>query len=75
MARKVAVDYLKKHNASEVYVYLAYAIGYAEPLEATVAIDGEYEQIEGYDLTPNGIIKFLGLKHPTYERRSRVGHF
>lgn len=75
MARKVAVDYLKKRNATEVYVYLAYAIGYAEPLEASVVIDGKYEQIEGYDLTPNGIIKFLDLKHPTYEKRSRAGHF
>ncbi|MDB5180858.1 MAG: hypothetical protein JWO54_618, partial [Candidatus Saccharibacteria bacterium] len=41
MARKIAVDYLKSRNAQEVYVYLAYAIGYPEPVEATVIIDGQ----------------------------------
>ncbi len=40
MARRVAVDYLRERHAHEVYVRLAYAIGYAEPLERTVVIDG-----------------------------------
>ncbi len=75
IARKVAVDYLKVRNASEVYVYLAYAIGYAQPLEATVIIDGVPEEITGYDLTPNGIIKALDLKRPIYEQLARYGHF
>jgi len=75
MARRVAVDYLKKRSASEVYVYLAYAIGYDQPLEASVIIDGQQELIEGYDLTPNGIIKFLDLKRPIYEEKARIGHY
>ena len=75
MARKVAVDYLKKRNAHEVLVRLAYAIGYAEPLEKTVIVDGRAEEIEGYDLTPNGIIKFLDLKRPIYEKTARYGHY
>ena len=50
MARKIAVDYLKKRHAHEVLVRLAYAIGKAEPLEQTVIIDGKPEEIEGYDL-------------------------
>ena len=75
MARRVAVDYLKKRNAKEVYVRLAYAIGVAEPLEKTVIIDGKPEEIDGYDLTPNGIISFLNLKRPIYERSARYGHF
>jgi len=75
IARRIAVDYLKKKNAKEVYVYLAYAIGYAEPLEATVIIDGVTEQVEGYDLTPGGIIKFLDLKKPQYEKLAQYGHF
>jgi S-adenosylmethionine synthetase len=75
IARRIAVDYLKKKNAKEVYVYLAYAIGYAEPLEATVIIDGVPEQVEGYDLTPGGIIKFLDLKKPQYEKLAQYGHF
>ena len=75
MARKIAVDYLKKHNATEVYCYLAYAIGYAEPLEATVIVDGVSQVVTGYDLTPQGIIDFLDLRRPIYEATSRWGHF
>ena len=75
MARKIAVDYLRKRKAHEVLVRLAYAIGYAEPLEKTVIIDGKPEEIEGYDLTPRGIIKFLDLKRPIYEKTARYGHY
>ena len=75
MARRIAVDYLHNRNAHEVFVRLAYAIGHAEPLEATVIIDGQTEQISGYDLTPQGIIKYLDLKRPIYEPTARYGHF
>lgn len=75
MARRIAVDYLRKRGAHEVLVRLAYAIGYAEPLEKTVIIDGKPEEIEDYDLTPNGIIGFLDLKRPIYEKTARYGHY
>ena len=75
MARRIAVDYLRKHKAHDVLVRLAYAIGYAEPLEKTVIIDGKPEEIEGYDLTPRGIIKYLDLKRPIYEATARYGHY
>lgn len=75
MARRVAIDYLKKRKAKEVYCFLAYAIGYAEPLEATVIVDGKQEAVTGYDLTPNGIIKLLDLRRPIYEPTARYGHF
>ena len=75
MARRVAVDYLRQRHAHEVFVRLAYAIGYAEPLERTVVIDGQAEQIEGYDLTPRGIIRSLDLLRPIYEPTARYGHF
>ena len=75
MARRIAVDYLKKRHAHEVLVRLAYAIGYAEPLEKTVIIDGQPEEITGYDLTPNGIIKYLDLKRPIYEETAKYGHY
>lgn len=75
MARRIAVDYLRARKAHEVFVRLAYAIGYAAPLEATVIVDGQTEQITGYDLTPRGIIKFLDLKRPIYEPTARYGHF
>lgn len=75
MARRVAVDYLKKRHAHEVYCYLAYSIGIAEPVEATVIIDGKQELVEGYDLTPAGIIKTLDLRKPQFEQTARYGHF
>lgn len=75
MARRIAVDYLRKHNAREVFVRLAYAIGHAAPLESTVIIDGTTEKIKGYDLTPQGIINHLSLKRPIYEPTARYGHF
>lgn len=75
MARKIALDYLKKTGAHEVLCHLAYAIGYDQPLEATVTIDGKQEQVEGYDLSPKGTISFLDLKRPVYEQTARYGHF
>ena len=75
IARRIAVDYLKKRGAHEVLVRLAYAIGYAEPLEKTVIIDGKPEEIEGYDLTPKGIIEYLDLRRPIYAKTAEYGHF
>lgn len=74
-ARRIAVDYLTAQNAGEVFVRLAYAIGYDQPLEATVLIDGTEERVSGYDLTPNGIIELLQLRKPIYEETARYGHF
>ena len=73
--RQPLYNNLRKRKAHEVLVRLAYAIGYAEPLEKTVIIDGEPEEIEGYDLTPQGIIRFLDLKRPIYEATARYGHY
>lgn len=75
MARKIARDYLLSRGAKEVLCHLAYAIGYDQPLEASVTIDGEQEVVTGYDLSPNGIIKALNLKRPVYEQTARYGHF
>ena len=75
MARRIAVDYLRKHNAKEVYCYLAYAIGVAQPLEAVIRLDGQTKAVQGYDLTPKGIMEFLDLKKPQYEPTARWGHF
>jgi len=75
MARRIAVDYLRKRNAREVFVRLAYAIGVAEPLEASVIVDGAYETITGYNVTPNAIIETLNLRAPQFEETARYGHF
>lgn len=75
MGRKIAVDYLKKKGAKEVYVHVAYAIGVAEPLMEVVTIDGVQEKIEGYDLRPKAIIDFLDLRKPQFRETAKYGHF
>jgi len=75
MARRIAVDYLVKYKAREVYCYLAYAIGVAEPVEAVVIIDGREKRVVGYDLSPAGITKLLGLNEPIYQKTAEYGHF
>jgi S-adenosylmethionine synthetase len=75
MARRVAVDYLRRLGAAEVYVHLAYAIGVAEPVHAEVVADGRKLEISGYDLTPRGITDYLDLLRPQFERTAEYGHF
>ena len=75
MARKIAVDYLIGYDASEVYVYLAYAIGHPQPVQATAIVDGQEKVLNGeYDLSPNGIIKTLELQEPKFEKTAEWGH-
>jgi S-adenosylmethionine synthetase len=75
MARKIAVDYLKKYKAKEVFVKLAYAIGEDKPLMKSVVVDGSEDEIKGYDLTPSGIIKLLDLRKPIFLKTASWGHF
>ena len=76
MARRIAVDLLEANDgAEEVYVYLAYAIGYDKPLQATAIIDGYEVGVEPrYDLSPNGIVSTLGLQEPKFEKTAEWGH-
>jgi S-adenosylmethionine synthetase len=73
MARRIAVDYCKLYGG-ETFVTLAYAIGYDEPLQATVSCDGHDMKIEGYDLSPQGIIEFLDLRKPIFKETAAFGH-
>lgn len=75
MARRIAVDYLRKYEAQKVFVRLAYAIGHDQPVEATALVDGTVRRIEGYDLSPAGIIRALDLRQPQFEQTARYGHF
>ena len=75
MARRIAVDLLKKRKAKEVHTKLAYAIGKAEPVMAVALIDGEKEEITGYDLTPRGIHEFLKLNEVKFVDTCTWGHF
>lgn len=81
MARYIAVDLLKKHNAKVVKTALAYAIGIAQPVMITATIvkeNGDADELDitkDYDCTPSGIINLLELKKPQYETLARWGHF
>jgi S-adenosylmethionine synthetase len=76
MARRIAVDYLKKDpNASVVRVKIAYAIGKPLPVMAVAEIDGKQVAIEDYDLTPAGIYKFLELNKVKWAETAAWGHF
>jgi S-adenosylmethionine synthetase len=75
MARRIAVDLLKKHNAKEVYTKLAYVIGKSEPVMAVSIIDGVEREIVGYDLTPKGIYKHLKLDEVKFKDTCNWGHF
>lgn len=77
MARYLARWLLKKFALPEAKVSLAYSIGVAEPLMVKVEPDGEYTKLicKEFDLTPQGIIKFLDLKKPIYLQTARLGHF
>jgi S-adenosylmethionine synthetase len=79
MARKIAVDLLNNHGFNEVYVKLAYSIGVAEPVMATYegrnGATRKVGVVDGYNLTPKGIIKFLDLIKPIYRETAEWGHF
>lgn len=75
MSRRIAVDYLHKRKAREVYCYLSYAIGYEHPTMADVIVDGRREKVNGYNLTPEGIINELSLRDVKYEETAKWGHF
>ena len=75
MARKVALSYLDKFNASEVTVKLGYAIGKSEPVMKVAYVDGKIVEIDDFDLTPGNIIKSLKLTEPKYRDLARKGHF
>jgi S-adenosylmethionine synthetase len=80
MARRLAVDLLRDNTAKEVYVYLAYAIGVVNPVQATAIVDGVEIDItqtakKDVDLTPAEIIALLDLKKPQFAKTAEWGHF
>ena len=75
IARKIAVDSLKRYEAKEVFTKLAYSIGVKEPLMAVAIVDGKEVEIRDYDLSPLGIIESLNLRSPQYFNSAQWGHF
>lgn len=79
MARKIAVDTVKQVGG-EVLVKLAYAIGKKDPVMVTITRPYSLEPIGGvllndYDLSPQGIINFLELRRPQFEKVAEWGSY
>ena len=62
-AQHIAQQLLQKHNAKEVRVELAYAIGVSEPVQKIAYIDSVPINIAEYDCSMNGIHKFIQNKN------------
>ncbi len=76
--RKIAKEYLKKHNLKWCQVQISYAIGLEKPLAIYIDSDkGNIKVKENlYDeCTPKNIIKDLNLLNISYEKKARFGHF
>lgn len=83
-ARWVAKNLVAAGLASRVQVQVAYAIGVAEPVSIMVDSFGTGQHGDDrletavkkvFNLTPNGIIKALGLRRPIYARTAANGPF
>ena len=84
MARYIAKNIVAAGLAERCTVSLAYAIGKADPVAVDVDSHGtgEYpdqvleQAVRGvFDLTPEGMIRALGLDKPIFAQFCRYGHF
>lgn len=83
-ARYIAKNIVAAGLAEECTVQLSYAIGKADPVSFLLDFMGtgtlpesEVEQaiINRFDLTPRGIISYLDLIRPIYQKTTNYGHF
>ena len=84
MLRHIAKNIVANGYAKKCEIQVSYAIGMKEPLSIYVNTFGtskiSEEEIENlikekFDLTPEGIINYLGLKEPIYTKTTNYGHF
>lgn len=84
MARHIAKNIVANNMADKCEIQLSYAIGMKEPISIYVNTFetgkiSDKEIIENiknrFDLTPDGIIKYLDLKKPIFEKTTNYGHF
>lgn len=84
MARFLAKNIVANGYATKCEISLSYAIGVIKPLALnietfnthTISVEKIIEKInESFDLTSEGIIKFLDLKNPIYKNTTNYGHF
>ena len=84
MLRHIAKNLVANGYAKKCEIQASYAIGMKEPLSICVETFGtssktEEELVElikeKFDLTPKGIIDYLGLQEPIYTKTTNYGHF
>ena len=84
MLRHIAKNIVAKGYARKCEIQVSYGIGIKEPLSICVNTfdtgnKSEEELVEliksKYDLTPQGIINYLGLLEPIYSKTTNYGHF
>ena len=84
MARYVAKNVVAAGIAKECTVSLAYAIGKAQPVMVEVDTHGTGKFSDNaleqaicvlFDLTPDGMIRTLGLDKPIFRQFCNYGHF
>lgn len=84
MARHIAKNIVANGYAKKCEIQLSYAIGVAEPVSIYINTFGtgtvSEEEIvkkvrEKFDLTPKGIINYLGLRKPIFRETTNYGHF
>lgn len=84
MARFIAKHLLEALSFRQCTVQLSYAIGRAEPTSVYIDTHGDHRFTQQklvhavynhFDLTPQGIIRTLGLKRPIFRATAKGGHF
>ena len=84
MLRHIAKNLVANGYANRCEIQIAYAIGMEEPLSIYINTFGTGKKSDKelvdivkkeFDLTPNGIIKYLGLKEPIFTKTTNYGHF
>ncbi len=84
MLRFIAKNIVANGYAKKCELQVSYGIGIAEPISIYIDTFGtsripEEEIIEKiktkFDLTPKGIIEYLGLQEPIYTKTTNYGHF
>lgn len=84
MLRHIAKSIVANGLAKKCELQVSYAIGMSKPLSIfvntfetnTIPEDEIIKIVENkFDLTPNGIIEYLGLKEPIYTKTTNYGHF
>ena len=84
MLRHIAKNIVANGYAKKCELQVAYAIGMEQPMSVFVDTFGtntiEEDEIlqiinKNFDLTPKGIIEYLGLREPVFTKTTNYGHF